>query len=256
MAGASKMRRDRTEIVRKLQVALERRGSPRADMALITAFTGASGFLVSFTLLRLGLERMWLRYLLALVAAYLVFFCLLRLWLHFRGRKLDSRDIPDLSDAAFELPLPDSAGLSGAGGAFGGGGASASFDGSRGVPASMARPPSSSAPDLDALDADEAAIPLLLVAALVGALLASLWAVYIAPSILAELLVDTALVGGLYHRLRRQSTGSWVVTALRSTALPFAATCLLFVLAGWFVQSRLPEARSIGEALRLLQSQR
>ncbi|MCC7063662.1 MAG: hypothetical protein IT456_12720, partial [Planctomycetes bacterium] len=55
-------------------------------MALITAFTGASGLIVSFTLLRLGLERMWLRYLLALVAAYLVFFCLLRLWLHFRGR--------------------------------------------------------------------------------------------------------------------------------------------------------------------------
>jgi hypothetical protein len=73
---------------------------------------------------------------------------------------------------------------------------------------------------------------------------------------LAELLVDSALVGGLYHRIRREPPRSWVATALRRTAFPFAATCVLIVLAGWFVQSRLPEAKSLGDAVRYLQTRR
>lgn len=250
------MTRDRSAMVRKLKTALERRVSPRLEMAVISLCTGASGFLVSFGLLRGGLERMWLRYLVALIAAYLVFFCLLRLWLHLRGRRIGAQDAPDLTDVVLDLPVPSPAGFSGGGGQFGGGGASATFDGPRIVPLVVAEPQGSTAPDLDIFDADEAVIPLPLVAALASALLASVWVVYLAPTMLAELLVDSALVGGLYHRIRRDSPRSWVATALRRTALPFAATCVLFVLAGWFVQSKLPEAKSIGDAVRYLQAHR
>lgn len=225
-------------------------------MALITLCTGASGFLFSYGLLRLGFERMWLRYLVALLAAYLVFFCLLRLWLRLRGRRLESPDASDFADALSEVRLPSAGGFRGGGGQFGGGGASSSLEAPRFASATLVQPAEATAPGLDLPDADEAAIPLLVVMALVGALLASLWVVYIAPGMFAELLVDTALAGGLYHRLQRDSARSWVVTALRSTALPFGITCILFVGVGWFVQSRLPEAKSIGDVVRYLQTER
>lgn len=100
------MARKRKAIVGKLRAALERRGSPRLEMAVITLLTGASGFLASFALLQVGLDLMWLRYWVALFAAYLVFFGLLRLWLRLRGRKFGVRDLPDPSDLIVDLPLP------------------------------------------------------------------------------------------------------------------------------------------------------
>lgn len=253
------MPRQRRALVERLEEVLERRGVPRVEMAVITLCTGASGFLASAALLRLGLATMWLRYLLALLIAYLVFLGLLRLWLALHRRRLEASDAADLADAVPDLDLLLGRGLRGGarafeagGGKFGGGGASASFAHSGapdpGAMASGADGPASAAADL--LDADELVLPLALLAALVGALLASAWVVYTAPGLLAELLVDSALVGGLYHRLRRHPSGPWYVTALRKTALPFAATCLLFVLVGGFVQSRLPEARSFGDVLR------
>ena len=69
----------RVERVRRL---LMRRGMPRVLMSLILAATGAAGFLVSFALLHMGVERMWLRYPFAVLAAYGVFLFLLRVWLH------------------------------------------------------------------------------------------------------------------------------------------------------------------------------
>lgn len=257
------MPRDRRALVQKLRIALERRSSPRVEMALIALCTGASGFLISFCLLRFGLERIWLRYLVAIFAAYFVFFCLLRLWLHLHGRRIRMEDAPDPSDG---LDLGDALldfrplrpGFEGGGGQFGGAGASSALDGPRIAPAVLAESQSDAASSSDLFDADEAVavVPLLLVAALASALVASVWVVYLAPTLLAELLIDGALVGGLYHRIRRESSGSWLFTALRNTALPFAATCLVFVLAGWFVQFMVPEADSIGDAVRYLQAHR
>ena len=224
------------------------------EMSVIALGTGAAGFLASSTLLHLGLYAMWLRYLIALAVAYLVFFALLRLWLLLRGRRIEARDVSDLTDVVLELRLPRPNGLAGGGGQFGGGGASALIDGKRALPAAVVEAKSGAASSLDLFDPDEAVLPLLLIAALLAALLAAVWIVYSAPSLFAELLVDGALVGGLYRRLRRNESRSWISTILRNTALPFAATGLLFVAAGWFIQSRIPEARSIGDAVRQMRS--
>lgn len=101
-------------------------------------------------------------------------------------------------------------------------------------------------------DADDATVPLVLLAVVAGALLASLWVVVSASSLLAEMPADGVLVGGLYHRLRRKTSGRWLAIALRKTAIPFFLTCLLFVLAGWYLQARLPGARSMWDVVRHL----
>ena len=53
----------RHQLVARLRDRLERQGFPRLQMLLLVSLTGAAGFVASFTLLRLGLTEMWLRYL-------------------------------------------------------------------------------------------------------------------------------------------------------------------------------------------------
>ena len=98
-------------------------------------------------------------------------------------------------------------------------------------------------------DADELAIPLmalLLVAALV---LSSLFVVYSAPILFAELLVDGVLAASLYRRLRGLEPTHWLETAVRRTFLPFVLTTAFVVAAGWGMARYAPGADSIGDVL-------
>ena len=119
----------RVQIIQRVEADLRSKSFPRLQMLLLVALTGAFGLLASFSMLRLGLDSMALRYPLALAAAYGFFLVLIWLWL--RTNAEDYFDIPDPS------PLVPSGGssadagafTSGGGGDFGGGGASGSFDG-------------------------------------------------------------------------------------------------------------------------------
>jgi hypothetical protein len=226
----------------------------RMQMALMTLLTGVVGFLASFALLRVGLDRLWLRYALALLMAYCAFFCLLRLWLRLHGLRFGADEIADPTAVADALPdsgPPSVADFGGAGGRFGGSGATSQFGSPRlAATPGQAQSDGSSFEVGSLFDADEFYLVLAIAAAVVGALFASLWIVYSAPSLLAELLVDGVLIGGLYRRLRREPPRSWMITALRRTALPFAATFLLFILAGLYIQHELPGARSMGDVVR------
>lgn len=239
----------------RLQRELEEGSWPRVQMSLIVALTGAAGLLFSFLLLHAGVEGMALRYPLALVGAYAVFLFLLWLWL--RTQASDYGDVPDPTglllgqgSGSSELPLPMQAG---GGGDFGGGGASASFDGP-GV--SDAVPTSSSSSSIGdtvgaSFDADELAIPLIAIVLAVGLALASLYVVYVAPVLFAELLLDGALSYTLYRRLRAAGGDSphWFTTALRRTAVPFALTAVFLAIVGLALSAYAPGARSLGEAL-------
>ncbi|WP_428420579.1 hypothetical protein [Methylibium sp.] len=261
--GRDKRRRSahltRSLVVLRLQRQLEAGSWPRLQMSLIVALTGAAGLLCSFLLLHAGVDRMALRYPLALAGAYGVFLCLLWLWL--RTKASDYGDVPDPTGF-----LPSGGGLgdaplplhSGGGGDFGGGGASGSFDGPAGAWADVAPAPSTSVdlPSIgdaagSAFDADELAIPLVAIALAVGLALASLYVVYVAPALFAELLLDGALSYTLYRRLRAgDDSRHWFTTALRRTALPFALTAVFLAVAGAALSTYAPRARSIGEALR------
>jgi hypothetical protein len=256
--------RSRDHAVQRLRQDLERHSWPRTQMSLLVSLTGGAGLLASFLLLHAGMTHMALRYPAALAVAYVVFLLLLWLWL--RTRAEDWADVPD---PGIDLPLPSGGGSptwsSGGGGNFAGGGASGRFDAPLPVPSLAPRGPAPLSNNLsdsatsgladglgsvgDAVDADELMIPLLVVALALGLALSSLYIIYSAPTLFAELLLDGALAATLYRRLRGIETRHWVSTALRRTALPFAITAVFLSAVGWGLHSFAPEARSLGEAL-------
>ncbi len=251
----------RAQAVLQVQSNLERHSFPRLHMTLIAALTGAVGWLSSYVLLGLGLDSMALRFPLALTLAYAGFLFLIWLWLRTQPRSyIDAADLAGSGPVEFGSagPTPMSDGVpgpevvtSGGGGNFAGGGAGGSFD----APYSSAvESPVSAMGARDAADvvsaADDFATPLLAVALAVGLAFASLYVVYIAPALLAEVLVDGALSYGLYRHLRKQDPGHWLATAVRRTAVPFLATGLFLVAVGVALSAYTPGARTIGDVVR------
>ena len=216
------MQRDRE--IERLRARLLQHGSPRLRMLLMVMLTGGAGFLASYLMLRQGVDSIALRYPLALAIAYGVFLLLLWSWLRLRPND-NTLDIPDLPNALHD----------------------------RDAPHGRADAPASGSADNSWLDgataADEAALPLLALALVVALALASLWVVYAAPALFAELLFDAALAAGLYRRLRRGEARHWLDTALRHTGLPFLATLVLLIAVGLVAQHIRPDADSIGDLL-------
>lgn len=250
-----------------------RRGLPRVEMSLILAATGAAGFLASFVMLHLGVWRMWLRYPLAVLFAYGFFILLLRVWLFLHGRssRRHTFDLDlDAVDAASQI-ASDALSRTGAGvDTFGGGGdfAGAGVGGSWGDAAGASLSSGGGAGggggggmlsgldfDLD-VDSEGCVFFLLALALVVAGVCASLYVVYAAPMLLAEVLVEGVLLSGLYRGMKRarRGEGDWLGAALRRTWLPVLLTFLTFTAAGYLLERAAPRARSIGEAYRMVGS--
>lgn len=233
---------------------LERDSYPRLQMSLLVAITGGAGFLASYLLLRVGLTEIWLRYVVAIGIAYLVFLGLLWLWM--RTRADDYLDIPDVLPHGSSSSGPVRPVFEGKGGESGGGGASGRFD--LAGDAGAGEFPEAAAKSLGevvghAAEADEFAIPLIALAVLAAILAAlfmsSVWIIYSAPLLFAELLVDGVLAVTLYRRLRRFDERHWLETAVRRTWGPFLAVASIAALAGWAMSLYAPEAKSLGDVL-------
>lgn len=248
-------------------------------MSLILAATGAAGFVASFAMLHLGVWRMWIRYPLAVLFAYAVFIVLLRIWLFLHGREPRGHsNTSDLNTADMTADIvsgpfggtgsaPDTFG---GGGDFVGGGASGSWgegvsEGLQHVaPAYDAGSVASGGgggdwlSGLDIFDADSEGCVffLLALALIVAGVCASLYVVYAAPLLLAEILVEGVLLSGLYRGMKRarRSEGDWLGAALRRTWLPVLLTLLTFAAAGYLLGRAAPRARSLGEAFRMVGS--
>jgi len=249
-------------------------------MSLILAATGAAGFVASFVMLHLGVWRMWVRYPLAVLFAYAVFIVLLRVWLFLHGRELRGPDVSDLelnaADVATDIALDGFNGMGpaadtfGGGGDFGGGGVTGSWgEGvSSGLQQASAGGVSSggggggigggdllSGLDFD-VDSEGCVFFLLALALIVAGVCASLYVVYAAPLLLAEILVEGVLLSGLYRGMKRAREGDWLGAVLRRTWVPVLLTLITFASAGYLLQRAAPRARSIGEAWKMVNSDR
>lgn len=268
----------RSHLVSSLKARIEKDGYPRLQMMLMVLMTGLIGFLSSFILLHSGMQTMWLRYLCAFGIAYIGFIGLLRIWL------VTQRDqVVDVAEAVLDLAYcssrPSSSSgdaiasmnqLSGQGGDFAGAGASASFDqagnppealidlseaantASAGSSCSGGGSSGSSSGIGDALsgagDADELVIPLAVAAFVLALLFSTLYVVYSAPMLLAELSVDFLLATGLYRRLKKIPETAWLGTAIKKTIWPFLITALVISASGWALQNSAPGANTLSEA--------
>lgn len=204
----------RSHAILRIKRRLEHDGFPGMQMSLIVGLTGAAGLLFSFLMLTAGVTSMALRYPLVLLLAYGVFIVLLWLWL--RTKAEDYVDIPDFSGSVPSGSSDSVCTFEGGGGSFGRGGASGSFDG----PVSFVPLESDSASPLAEAtsavgDADELAIPLLVILFALGLALASLYVVYAAPMLFAELLVDGALSYALYRRIKTADSPHWLESVVR-----------------------------------------
>lgn len=240
----------RQQQVSRMRLRIERDSYPRLQMFFLVLLTGAAGFIASFSLLEAGMDAMSMRYPVAVGIAYLVFLFLLWLWL-----RTSARDYADGIDPSF-IPLPQRSPaaareepFAGKGGEADGGGASGNFDlpdeGS--ISASDAADPVGEALG-SAAEADEFAIPLVAIVLVAAVALSSLFVIYSAPLLFAELLIDGALAASLYRRLRGIDTRHWLETAVRRTVLPFLVTACFAAAAGFGLKTLAPGANSIGKA--------
>ncbi|MGH8079327.1 MAG: hypothetical protein ACREP7_02050 [Lysobacter sp.] len=251
--------------VSRLRAYLERAHWPRLQMSLIVLMTGAIGFLASYLMLNTGLHAMGLRYPLAVGCAYLAFLALLWTWArsHCWARSRDpERNYLDFLDVDY----PGSASCSGessngwqAGSAQSSGDqAATSFNHASSPYAPLRYPDSgtgSSNSDWSPFDAaDDAAWVLIALAIAAGALLAIGWVIWIAPGLMAELLLDVVLAGGLYRRLRRIDAAHWLSTVWRRTAIPFVVVALMAALAGGVGARYAPGADSFGDVIATYQA--
>lgn len=199
---------------------------------------------------------MGVRYLIATLAAYLVF--IFSLWVWTKSTRRDNRERFDGVDLAPDLvPFPtglsshssaESQPFQAGGGRFGGGGATEYF----GPTSPM---PIESGFDVP-LDIDEPVSLAVIVAAAVavGAALTavgiSFYFVYTAPALFAELLLDGAVSAALFRKLNKLDRRDWVTTALRKTWVPAFLLIVFFAAAGWAIQVFMPNVNSLGDIFR------
>lgn len=232
----------RAVAVNRMRERMLRQGFPRIQMLILVSLTGLAGFGASVAMLGAGVDTMALRYMLATGIAYGVFLLLLWVWL--RTSAADYISVPDVGGSGSAGPGPQD--FAGGGGSFDGGGASGNVDfgaADSGIGAIAEKP-------LEVIgQAEEAAIPLAVILLILGIALSSLFVIWSAPILFAEIMVDALLAAGLYRRLRVMHSRHWMVAALKRTALPFLLTTLVLGGAGWAMQAYAPQASSLGDVL-------
>lgn len=239
------------ELVRARQ-HLRERGWPRLQMTLIVALTGAAGFLASHLLRLAGIDAMLLRYPMAVLLAYGVFLLLMWIWIRWRWDNVLDGLSPDVGSGS---PSPRGSAVEspwgGVGGRSGGGGASASWNES-----AQAGGGDAGELPLTGLAEDEAGLPLLailgIVALVASVLLASVWVVWSAPVLMAELLVDAAIASGLYRRMQGMHEQGWWRVCVTHTIWPLLGLLLFFVVLGGLAQELATDATHLLQVIQAL----
>ena len=219
----------RDRVLKRAERWLRWEGSPRLCMSAILLISGMVGFLGSSLMLMAGLETMALRYPLAMGFAYGCYLFLLWLWLWYAMRngpaQLDGMDLYHGVDAVTQGSLCVGSGSElGAGDAVG------------------------------FLDLDGALV-ILLVSLLLLSVVVCAYVIWIAPALMAEMLVDGFMLTGVYGRIKRQDESHWLHGVLRRTWLPALALALFLAAVGGVIQWYLPEAHSLGAVVEYLLSE-
>lgn len=250
--------------------------SLRIHMCAILLATAASGALASKLLLLAQVENIAIRYPLAVVFSYLVFFASIKLWLVYVTPSTDSGRSSNFVDA-IDLPVSLSSGNScgsgvapvhGGGGEFAGGGASGSFD----IDADAATESIASVAVSDATSGvgdgigsavggvgdalgDEGGLAIIVVIALLAIVLAvvlgaSAYVIYQAPAILSEVALQGVLAASLTRRTKAMAQGDWVGSVFKATWKPFACTLLAALMCGMVLHTYFPEAVRLADMWR------
>jgi len=205
-------------------------------MATIVSGTGISGFMSSFILLKLGMGSMGCRYAISVLVAYLVFLFLLYVWLQIHrgdGPDIEPDDLEDVVDLIELSTDADSDITSVTPPADGGSPPSVEPSGSKGTLGND-------------VNFDDAVVVIAILAMVFAALGASLYIVYSAPVLLAEVFVDGVLSAGLYRSLRKAERRHWIESTFLRTRFPILVVLLFFTVAGFAMDKYATGSDSIG----------
>lgn len=247
---------------------IEERFFLRFHMSLILTATALSGLLATKVLLLLNVREMLIRYPLAVVFSYLVFFVLIKIWLWYISFSSNERKgsiVEKTMEAVGDFPvdlsvnLPSSGGgpFSFGGGSSGGGGASAGFDtGGSSILDSSSEIVSSAGKGVgnavgDAASGifdDEGGLVLVVLGLLIAAIFgASLYLIYSAPAVLSEAAFEALMATTLLKATRRIDEPDWMGSVLRATIVPFIIIFLLSLLLAGTIESYWPDAAKLAD---------
>jgi hypothetical protein len=257
------------------QKSFRGRFSLRLHMSLILLATASSGILGSKLFHVLHVENLVIRYPLAVLLSYGVFFACIKLWLLYvspakaiTSGKGDWLYVPSYSGhTAGGGSTPP---LRGEGGEFSGAGASASFEDQSAITNEViaspvaVKAPSTGGPSggaggtvskaADALgDTDSVGtiVAIVVLATLVAAILGS--AIYVvaeAPLILTDAAFNALFAASLVKRAHVIAGEDWVGSVLRHTWKPFGVTFAITFLAAAVLHAYFPQATSLAEVFR------
>ena len=255
------------------ELQLRRRLQKRHWLRLHAALTGGISLgvmsLLSLALLHAGVHSMAVRYGVALVAGYLLYLLLVRLWAGCMLRRdWDVGDVPSdtpgFSGSSGKSGAVDAAGFeSGQGGSYGGGGAGGQWDGGAHLGELPSPSSGSGLPDVDLSGVDgldEGAIvvvPVLLVfAALLVAVTGTgslLWLVFGADLFLT-VAVEVAFALLMARTLYVVEREGWLLAALRISWKPVLGALVTAVVLGAMADWFFPQADTLVQVLRVLRA--
>lgn len=229
----------------------------RFHMALILSAVVVSGVLISKILLECGVHSMRMRYPLAVLGSYLVFFLLVRIWIWYvcrvqlRIESLGNFDADDIPLGGSSQPFKFGGGTSG------GAGASDAWDDS--AAANIAPRSAGSALgsksggskfggcDIDL--GDDGMILVLLAALVLSIVVAGGYLIYVAPNLLPEAAWQALLASSLTRVSKRIDHQDWLASVLRASSIPFAAVLVVAGTLGWVAHTHCPPAVKLHEVL-------
>ncbi|MBI3098636.1 MAG: hypothetical protein HYY93_10400 [Planctomycetes bacterium] len=206
----------RERAVTRIRSLLLREHSPRLQMTLVVVLTGLAGFLASAALLQIGMDSMALRYPISALIAYVAFLGMV--WTMVKQYRV--RVAPHLTGEERVRPI-----------------------------LTASDEDSSDIPDLGDVgrlaDSDEGCAVVAALVACLALLGVAGYLIVTAPTLLAELVLDSFVVTGLYRRLRDLSEGEWFLSAVTRTLLPAAVLVVLLCVAGAAFSVFAPRAHSL-----------
>lgn len=239
-------------------------------MSFILLGTAISGLILSKIFLVIGLHNMVIRYIIALIGAYLCFFILMKLWLNYltspyrqKRNKENMADFADLVNIPDSLPSGSGSVVTGHGGQFGGGGASGFWESSHEIPShavaestgvmeSVSETAGETVGEAVSGVAEESGLLLIPLALLLLSLLGGgIYLIYEAPVIISEAAFELILATSLINSVRKIDNPDWVGSVFRSTLPAFVFTLFATVIAGSILMYFCPKANKVIEVVRL-----
>ncbi len=255
----------------RFKCALTHRYFIRLHMTMLILLVFLAGLLASRGLTHAGVRHMGVRYPIAVLFSYVVFFVLVRIWIAYvcrasRGRResqSDSESSVDVGDLFSGGSSGSGGSTSGAGklveggGRFGGGGSGASFTDAQAstlqaAAVSAPRSGGSSSSSGFSLDLDGDGLLLLVLFALLAAAIfgVGVYLIYQGPVILSEAAFQAVLASGLVKTARNAHDPGWMESIFKATVLPFLLVLALAGLFGYEAHKHCPGAATIRQVFR------